>query len=508
MGPGTPGPSVRFEEDTGMKLNTNAKLILGGVLLAAGGCYSGAPGGADTDEGSSDTDNEAGTEGGESGNDTEGGEGESGESGSDDDTNGSGPGDPPDPPDGCLPGSIGCECLNDECAGLSTCIDDVCTPAPPVPEVDGPNAALAGVAITLDGAINVPDELDGVSVFESLLWAQIAGPDAVLEFESDNEAIAWLPAGAADNTELTFRLTASLGGVDESGEYTIGIMPASPVEVFDKMTYVSDFGATLVGRGSGNTWLSTDLGVVAQIGDEGLLYEEDMTSRVTQITGYGDNRVLFLQPDLGRVMLFNGNNNTYSEFLSTLTSGDPLGTVSSMAADPDGNIYFGCDDGRVVLYDDPDEAEPAITLDRFMLDQVPTAMAIGQYPVSPDIDDGDEGIMLYYGTTTGDVWQVALTGAEVGDGPEVDVPSQYVSLPGTGAVTGIRVDSNRNMWVGKGDTLYLIRRAAGENPSVVREISAPAGLAGFAGLHSPDSDQLRWLDPTSGRVTNLQTYDE
>ncbi len=491
-----------------MMLN-NSKLILGAALLVASGCYSGAPDGAATDGASSETDGEAGgSEGGEAGADTEGGEGESGESGGGDDTNGSGPGDPPDPPDGCLPGSIGCECLNDECAGLSTCIDDVCTPAPPVPEVEGPNAAIAGVAITLDGAINVPDELDGVSVFESLLWAQVSGPDAVLEFESDNEAIAWLPPNAANDSELTFRLTASLGGVDESGEYTIGILPASPIEVFEKNVEVAAFGATLVGRGSGSTWISTGLGVVAQIGDEGLLYQEDMTSRVTQIQGYGDNRVLFLQPDLGRVMLFNGNNNTYSEFLSLLTSGDPLGPVSSMAADPDGNIYFGCDDGRVVLYDDPDEAEPAITLDRFMLAQVPTVMAIGQYPVSPDIDDGDEGIMLYYGTSTGDVWQVALTGAEVGNGPEVDVPSQYVSLPGTGPVTGIRVDSNRNMWVGKGDTLYLIRRPFDADPSVVRDISAPAGLGGFAGLHSPDSDQLRWLDPTTGRVTNLQTYDE
>lgn len=490
-----------------MKLN-HAKLILGTALLAAGGCYSGAPGGADTDGASSETDDGAGTEGGEGGEDTEGGEGESGESGNGDDTNGNGPGDPPDPPDGCLPGSIGCECLNDECAGLSTCIDEVCTPAPPVPEVEGPNAALAGVAITLDGAINVPDELDGVSVFESLLWAQVAGPDAILEFESENEAIAWLPANAGDDTEFTFRLTASLGGVDESGEYTLSILPAAPVEVFDKNVEVAAYGATLVGRGSGDTWLSTDLGVVAQIEDKGIMFQEDMGSRVTQISGYGDNRVLFLQPDLGRVMLFNGNNNTYSEFLSLLTSGDPLGPVSSMAVDPDGNIYFGCDDGRVVLYDDPDEAEPAITLDRFALEQVPTVMAIGQYPVSPDIDDEDEGITLYYGTAGGDVWQVLLTGAEVGDGPEVDVPSQYVSLPGTGPVTGLRVDSNRNMWVGKGDTLYLIRRPFDGNPSVTREISAPTGLGGFAGLHSPDSDQLRWLDPTTGRVTNLQTYDE
>ncbi|MBV1862707.1 MAG: hypothetical protein KUG77_30070 [Nannocystaceae bacterium] len=489
-----------------MKFNTHAKLILGTTLLAAGGCYSGAPGGADTDEASSDTD--GGGESGEGGEDTEGGEGESGESGSDDDTNGSGPGDPPDPPEGCLPGSIGCECLNDECAGLSTCIDEVCTPAPPVPDVDGPNAALAGVAITLDGDINVPNELDGVSVFESLLWAQVSGPDAVLEYESSSEAIAWLPPNAADDAELTFRLTASLGGVDESGEYTLRVLPAAPVEILDKMTEVAEFGPVLMGRGLGDTWLATDLGLVTRIEDEGLMFQEDMGSRVTSISGYGDNRVLFLQPDLGRVMLFNGNNNTYSEFLSELTSGDPLGPVSSMATDSDGNVYFGCDDGRIVLYDDPDEAEPAVTLDRFTLAETPTAMAIGQHPVSPDIEDDDEGVILYYGTASGDVWQVALTAAEVIDGPEVDVPAQYVTLPGTGAVTSIRVDRNRNMWVGKGDTLYLIRRPFEGNPSVVREISTPAGLGGLAGLHSPDSDQLRWIDPTSGRVASLQTYEE
>ncbi|MGH1340182.1 MAG: hypothetical protein ACRBN8_01425 [Nannocystales bacterium] len=490
-----------------MKLNTNAKLILGGVLLAAGGCYSGAPGGADTDEASSDTDGEVGGEGGEGG-DTEGGEGGSGESGGDDDTNGSGPGDPPDPPDGCLAGSVGCECLNNECAGLSTCIDDVCTPAPPVPDVEGPNAAIAGVAVTLDGDINVPNELDGINVFESLLWAQISGPEAILEYEFSNEAIAWLPPNASDDEELTFRLTASLGGVDESGEYTLRVLPATAVEIYDKIPEVAEFGATLIGRGLGDSWFSTALGVVSRLEDEGLMFQEDMGSRVTKISGYGDNRVLFLQPDLGRVMLFNGNNNTYSEFLTELTSGDPLGPVSSMATDPDGNIYFGCDDGRVVLYDDPDEAEPAVTLDRFVLEQVPTAMAIGQHPVSPDVEDNDEGIVLYYGTASGDVWQIGLTAAEVLDGPEVDVPAQYVSLPGTGAVTGIRVDAYRNMWVGKGDTLYLIRRPFEGNPSVIREISTPAGLGGLAGLHSPDSDLLRWIDPTSGRVTSLQTYEE
>jgi len=488
-----------------MKIKTN-ELFVGAVLLAATGCYAGVPQGMDTDD-AADTEGDAGEAGDGSGGEAGG----SGESGGGDDTasgGGGGPGDPPEPPDGCLPGSIGCECLNDECAGLSTCIDNVCTPAPPVPDVEGPNAALAGVAVELDGDINVPNELDGVNVFESLLWEQVAGPDATLEYEFSNEAIAWLPPNAGDDAELTFRLTASLGGVEESGEYTLRVLPADATELFVDTPEVADFGAAIVGRGLGDTWLGTDLGVVTRIEDEGLMVEEDLTSRVTEIRGYGNNLVLFLQPDLGRVMQFNGNNNVYSEFLSELTSEAPLGPVSSMATDPEGNIYFGTDDGRIVLYDDPDEAEPAVTLDRFTLAQTPTVLAIGQHPVSPDIDDNDEGVVLYYGTASGDVWQIALTGAEVADGPEVDVPALYVSVPGTGPVTGLRVDGNRNMWVGKGNTLHLVRRPFDADPSVVRSIDVPGGLGGFAGLHSPDSDRLRWIDPTSGTVTHLQTYEE
>ncbi len=490
-----------------MILNTKVELFLGAMLLAAGGCYSGAGQGMDTDEGA-DTEG-SGEEGGPGGSggsaDGSGGSGESGDEG--DSGNGGGPGDPPDPPDGCLPGSIGCECLNDECAGLSACIDDVCTPAPPVPDVDGPNAAIAGVAINLDGDINVPNELDGVNVFESLLWDQTAGPEAILEYEFSNEAVAWLPPNAADGAELTFRLTAILGGLEESGEYTMSVLPADATEIMTKMKDVGAFGATLIGRGLDDTWLSTDLGVVARVGDEGIAIQEDLTSRVTYIRGYGNNLVLFLQPDLGRVMQFNGNNNLFTEFLSTLTSDDPLGPVSSMATDPEGNIYFGCDDGRIVLYDDPDDAEPAVTLDRFTVADPPTVMAVGQHPVAPDVDENDEGLVLYYGTVSGDVWQIGLTEAEVLDGPEVDVPALYVSVPGTGPVTGIRVDGFRNMWVGKGDTLYLIRRPFDDSPSVIREISVPAGLGGFAGLHSPDDDRLNWIDGSSGRITSLQLYE-
>lgn len=487
----------------------SVKVILGAALMASAGCYAGVPTGQeDTDAASSDTDGEGEGGGPGGGSDDESGEsGETGDSG-DPDSGGDNPADPPEPPDGCLAGSIGCECLNNECMGLSTCIDDVCTPAPPVPDVDGPSAAIAGVAIALDGAINVPNELDGQNVFESLLWEQVSGPEADLEYEFSTEAVAWIPPGANDNAELTFRLTAELGGVVESGEYTLSVLPAQANEILADSMGVPEFGAVLMGRGADSVWLSTDLGLVARLGDKGIDTEEDLTSRVTQIRGYGNNLVLFTQPDLGRVMEFNGNNNQYTEFLSELTSGDPLGPVVSMAPGPDGDLYFGTEDMRIVLYDDPDDAEPAVTLDRFTVAQVPTAMTIGQHPVAPDDDDDDEGVVLYYGTDTGDVWQIGLTEAEVLDGPEVGTPTQYVTLPGTGPVTGILVDNFRNMWVGKGDTLYLVRRRFDTEPSVVREISAPGGLGGFAGLHASDDDRLDWVDPTSGNVARLQTYEE
>ena len=126
-----------------MKIES-VRVVLGAALMASAGCYAGVPTGqgGDTD-GSFDTeDGEGGGPGGGSDDESDDG-GESGESGNAD--SGDNPAEPPDPPDGCLAGSIGCECLDNECMGLSTCIDDVCTPAPPVPDVEGPSAAIAGV---------------------------------------------------------------------------------------------------------------------------------------------------------------------------------------------------------------------------------------------------------------------------------------------------------------------------------------------------------------------------
>lgn len=493
----------------------NVRVIVGTVLLASAGCYAGVGEmGGDTDGAESDTEGE--TEGeteGSAGSGGPGGSGdESGESSGGGSADGNGTGiDPPEPPDGCLAGSIGCECLDGGCQGLSTCIDEVCTPAPPVPNVEGPSAALAGVAVPLDGDINVPDELDGVNVFDELEWEQVSGPDTQMEYIYSTEAVAWLPPDASDGAEFTFRLTAELGGVVESGEYTLGVLPASFEELLVETKGVPEFGATLVGRALGDLWLSTDLGVVTRVSDDGLAFEEDFGGRVSQIRAYGNNRVLFLQPELGRVMSFNGNNNEYSEFLSQMTSGDPLGTVTAMAVDTDGDIYFGCEDGRVVLYDDPDDAEPAVTLDMYTLAQTPTTFTIAQHPVAPEDDEDDEGVTLYYGTAGGDVWQVGLTASEDGMGPEVDTPELYVSVPGTGPVSGLHVDRFRNMWVGKGDTLYLVRRASEGTPAVVRNISAPSGQGGFVGLSTPDyedSDRLDWIDPATGAISRLRTYME
>ncbi len=486
-------------------MNFETKYLFAAAILVAGGCYSGTPTGMeDTDGASSETDGEEG--GGPGGG--PGGSGDSeGESGDETGGGGSaGPGDPPDPPDGCLPGALGCECLNGECMGLAACIDEICQPAPPVPEVNGPSAALAGVAIPLDGNVEEPD--DGVGGgFESIEWEQTNGPDAMMEYEFSAQALAWLPAGAGNNAEFTFQLTATLGGVTQSGDYTVGILQANVNEVMSEMMDVASFGSTNVGRAAGSVWLATDLGLVARVGDKGIEAEEDLMGRVAQIRGYGDNRVLFLQPDNGRIMQFNANNNMFTEWMTELTNADPLGPVVSMAVDPNGDAYFGTEDGRIVFHDDEDDGDPAVTLDRYSIAQIPTAMTIGQHPVAPDSDDNDEGVVLYYGTDTGDVWQIGLTEAEVIDGPVVGEPAQYLSIPGTGPVTGIRVDDSRNMWVGKGNTLYLVRRPFDANPTVVREIDAPGGLGGFAGMHAADDNRLDWIDPSTGNIVSLQTYE-
>lgn len=413
---------------------------------------------------------------------------------------------PPPPPSGCQPGAIGCECLDGACSGVSACVDNICTPAPPTPETGGGGTAVAGLAVMLPGEV---DGDNGVTPYDTLEWTQIEGPDAIIEYADDEEAVAYLPTNVEPDTELVFRLTAVLGEVSASADYTITILPDTPEEQLAEVPDVATVaGAAVTPAGNGAFWVGNATGTFARLGGDGMELSVESGSPISVLSGYADNRILLAQPDLQQVSQFNVNNNEITPFVDQLSGGAPLGAVTTLVVDGDDNVYMGTAEGSLVFFDSPDGAEPSTTVVMNTMAGTPTALALGQVPVAPDADDGDEGVVLYVGTAAGDVMQVGLTAAEVvGDGPELGVVSSYVDVPGSGPVTGLAIDPRGNMWVGKASNLYLVRRAPSVAPEVVRTLAPVEGLGGHHNLRG-DDELLLWIDGTTGRIARWRTYND
>ncbi|MEM6991552.1 MAG: hypothetical protein AAF721_13680 [Myxococcota bacterium] len=461
------------------------------------GCYDGGPqGNADTEAagtGGTGADDGAGTA------DDDGPTAGGGSAGDDDDPDS---GTIPDPPPDCFPGAVGCECLDGNCEGLSTCEDNVCIPGPPVPEVDGDGQAIAGLAIELNGDIDDDPDLAG---FDQLQWTQVDGPDATIAYEFGTQAVAYLPEDAETGMEFTFRLSASLGDVMTSADYSVTILAATAIGPMDEAAEVIALGgASFIPRGGNDYWIATPGGNLAQIDDNAISGEYDLMSPIADVLNYDGGLILVTQPDIQTVTAFNVNNLMPEPFLTELSGGAALGGVGVLAVDGDDNVYIGTAENDIVYYDSPDGAEPATSTVMESMSVTPTALALGDVPVPPDIDEGDEGNVLYVGASDGDVWQIGLSAAEDGSPLDLGNAVPYLSVPGSGPVTGLSIDGVGNMWVGKSSGLYLVRRQNKSAPSVVRTISPTAGLQGFSGLRVDDGG-LVWIDPGSGRVGEMIT---
>ncbi len=408
----------------------------------------------------------------------------------------------PDPPPDCLPGAVGCECLDGGCEGLGTCEDNICIPGPPVPEVDGNGQAIAGVAISLNGDIDDDDNLAG---FDQLEWSQVEGPDAMIMFELGTDALAYLPDDAPVGMEFVFRLSATLGDVATSADYTVTIIDANASGPMDEGTdAVALAGSAFSPAGDNDYWIGTATGNFARIDDNAVSAEYDLMSPIADIVGYPGGLVLIAQPDIQTITEFNANNNQSSDFLTEQSGGNPLGGVSVMAVDGDDNIYIGTAEGDVLFYNSPEGAEPATTTVVDTLGTIPTAFALGDVVVEPEDDENDEGNVLYIGTVNGDVMQIGLSAPEDGSPLDIGSVTSYLSVPGSGPVTGLTVDGVGNMWVGKSSGIYLVRRVAGEGPQVVRTIAPTSGLEGYSGMRVNDG-RLVWIDSASGRIGSMIT---
>lgn len=472
-----------------MMVRTNIRISLVTVLgLAVAGCYSGtdqlgsggiADGGG-TDDGA---DEGLGSDGGEDADSFDGG-------------------DPPEPPD-CLPGAVGCECLDGGCGGLGSCRDDVCIPGPPIPETDGSGNAIAGIAIVLEG------DIDGgeIAGYEQLEWSQVEGPTAAIDyvFDANAEAVAYLPSDAEPGTAFVFRLSATLGEVVASADYRVTIVDATPLGPMDEAEDVIALAGTAFSDANDGYWISDAAGMLSQVQDGAVTATYDLSSPIADIVRYANNLVIMAQPELGVLTQFNANNNMAGPFVTELSGGAPLGTPSAMVVDRDDNIYIGTGEGTILFYNGPDGTEPATTIEMETVGAVPTALALGEVPVSPDHNNGDEGNVLFIGTDGGNVVQIGLSAAEVPDDTPIGSVSSYITVPGSGPVTGLTIDDAGNMYVGKSSGIYIVQRAFEAAPVVVRTLAPTAGLEGFDGLRTRNGDVLVWIDSTSGRIGQLAT---
>ncbi len=342
--------------------------------------------------------------------------------------------------------------------------------------------------------------------FDQLTWTQVDGPNGIIDHEVGRNAVAYLPEDASPGDEFVFRLSANLGDIVTSADYTVTIVAADASGPMDEGVEAVEFGGSVVApRGGDDYWIGTTAGLLARVDDNVLGTSYDLASEIADIVRYQDNRLLVAQPLLGIVTEFNGNNNMASDFVTELTGGGLLGEVRVLAVDGDDNVYMGAADGTIIFYNSPDGGQTATTTVLETLTTTPTAFALSDVVVDPDDDEGDEGNILYIGTSDGNVVQIGLSEAEIPSDVPIGEVSSYLTVPGTGPVTGLTVDGIGNMWVGKSSGLYLVRRAFESNPEVVRTINPPGGLGGFAGLRPTDDDRISWIDPGSGRVGRLYT---
>jgi sugar lactone lactonase YvrE len=400
---------------------------------------------------------------------------------------------------------VGCECLDGTCIGISVCLDGFCLPAAQ-PEVEGPVSAIAGLAIPLDGQIgNDDDDDDNGPAADEIEWSHVEGPNAQIDFPDRDDARAYLAADAADLAKAVFRLTARLGEVVATADLEVNIKETTIDAPLDEVPDALALLATHVVASDGAYWLGTPEGTLARVNDGEVADVFDLGTPIGAMRRYQDGRLLVAEPDAQAVVQFDMNLGEANVFIASLSGGAPLGSVTALAVDGDGNVYMTTATGDLVLYDNPDDGEPATTVVLAALPGTSTALALGQVPVPPDDDEGDEGVVLYVGTSGGTVLEYGLTQAEGGvEGPPLGEARSYVSVGGS--ITGLAIDGLGNMWVGTPDRLLLVRRPFGESPSVVRELPLGEGPAGFAALSTAD-EVLTWVDPASGRVGRLDFFD-
>ena len=452
------------------------------ISLALAGCYGG-----------SDSDGDGG-----------------GSSGSADDTSGGDDSDPSassspttmpnttDPID-CVPGGEDCECLDGECIGDFSCVEDICLPGPIfVPDDDEEPLVLAGLV--------VPVNIDVTA--DEYTWTQVDGPATEIIGEGPSVLVP-VPPDAAVGDIITLRINATRNTVQASFDWHINVREAVFENFLGGITSTDELGSSegLDFDGNGNMWVVSTEGFVSRFDQDAVFQSRVDIPGQPVGARIGDYYVNGADEDpVTALFVANAMNSTIEALLlmnqtievvsDTIDGGGSLGLVNFVLPDGNGNVYATNRlDGQVFRYDVDDDVTRVLV---DMTGENPNALSFG-----PDAG------MLYVGTN-GQVIRVPVLPEETAG--ETSVYLDFAPATDNFEADGLAFDAGGNLYVGSpNSSSLLVARYVGEGPTeVIREFSdVGAGFSYFVSLKFGDGgfgdSVLYWTQLGDRTVGRLET---
>jgi len=405
-----------------------------------------------------------------------------------------------DPVD-CIPGDEDCECLDGECIGNLSCIEEVCVPGPIFePDDDEEPQVLAGLV--------VPVNIDVTA--DEFTWTQVDGPATEIIGEGPSVLVP-VPPDAAVGDVITLRINATRNTIAASFDWHITVREAVFENFLVGITSTEELGTSegLDFDDNGNMWVVSTEGFISRFGTDGTFQSRIDVPGQPVGARFGDYYMDPMDPDMDPIeLLFIANAMTSSiegmvlsnQSLLTVSDADDiggsLGALNFVLPDGNGNVYVTNRLGGQVFRYDVDEGVTRLFID--MAGENPNALSFG-----PDAN------MLYVGTL-GQVVRVPILPDQVAGEPSVYLD---FAAPADGfEVDGLAFDEGGNLYVGvpNSSTMYVARFVGEGATEAIRTFSdVGAGFSYFVSLRFGrggfGESVLYWTQLGDRTVARLET---
>ena len=403
-----------------------------------------------------------------------------------------------DPVD-CIPGDDLCECLDGQCIGNLSCVDNVCLPGPLFqPDDDEEPVVLAGLV--------VPVNIDVTA--DEFTWTQVDGPATEIIGEGPSVLVP-VPPDAAVGDVITVRINATRNTIQATYDWHITVREPVFENFLAGITSTEELGSSegLDFDDNGNMWVVSTEGFISRFGvDASFQARHDVPG---QPVGALFGNYYMAGPDEDPIdVLFIAN--AMNESIEALTlsnqslltvsdaveGGGTMGTVNFVLPDGNGNVFATNRLGGQIFRYDVDDDVTRLFLD--MTGQNPNALSFG-----PDAN------VLYIGTL-GQVVRVGVLPDETAAEPSV-----YLDFapPADGLeVDGLAFDEGGNLYVGvpNSSTMYVARFVGDGATTAIRTFSdVGAGFSYFVSLRFGrggfSESALYWTQLGDRTVARLET---